>query len=69
MSPDKNWILYAAAVISILLAILGGIMYPQTQDQNPFDMIGFVIGIPVVAILILALIYYRGLPNSEEGSS
>jgi hypothetical protein len=45
MTPNRHWILIIAGALSIILAFLGILSYPM-EDGNPFEIIGYSIGIP-----------------------
>ncbi|MGY5876361.1 MAG: hypothetical protein RTU30_11500 [Candidatus Thorarchaeota archaeon] len=71
MSPNRKWILYIAGVFCIILAVIGGISYPLTEEQGLLDQIIYTVGISIGAFLILLLVYFRGLPDepTEEQAS
>jgi hypothetical protein len=71
MSLNRKWILYIALAVCIILAVIGGISYPLTEEQGLLDQIIYTVGISIGAILIFLLVYFRGLPDepTEEQSS
>ncbi|MGY5854718.1 MAG: hypothetical protein RTU92_14205 [Candidatus Thorarchaeota archaeon] len=63
MSLNRKWILYIAGALCIVLAVIGGISYPLTEEQGLIDQIIYIVGISVGVLLILLLVYFRGLPD------
>jgi Na+/proline symporter len=64
MNPNRNWILVIAGAICIGLVLLGIMSYPY--NHGPLELLAYSIGIPLCAIGILFLIYFRGLTNSSD---
>ncbi|MHA1636945.1 MAG: hypothetical protein ACTSUO_08965 [Candidatus Thorarchaeota archaeon] len=61
-TPDRYWIIYLATIISIVLVLAGGFMYPLNQ-RDLLEILIFEIVSIVTIIGIMLLIYNRGLPD------
>jgi hypothetical protein len=62
MSLHRKWLFYLAGLVCIVLATVGGIMYPPTP-WGIFTPIIYVSIIVLSTIGILRLIYLRGFPE------
>jgi O-antigen/teichoic acid export membrane protein len=65
MKPNRNWLLVFAGAICIVLVLLGIISFPA-DDHSPLEILAYSIGIPLSAIVILFLIYFRGRSNPPD---
>jgi hypothetical protein len=65
MSPNRQWILIITGAICIALTVIGIVSHPSLY-QNPLELLGYSIGIPLGIIAILLLVYFRGLPEEPE---
>jgi len=65
LSPDRNWILYLATIICLVLVLAGGFMYPMNQ-RDPLEIILFEVVSIVVILGIMLLIYQKGLPDDVK---
>ena len=61
-TPERNWIIYVAAIICAGLLLAGGLMYPMNL-RDPLEIILFEIVSFLVLFAIIGLIYQRGLPD------
>ncbi len=65
MSLNRQWILVMTAAICIALTFIGVISNPSLY-QNPLELLGYSIGIPLGIVAILLLVYFRGLPEAPK---
>jgi heme A synthase len=62
-APERNWIIYLAAIICAVLALAGGLMYPMNL-RDPLEIILFEVVTFLILFALVFLIYQRGLPDA-----
>ncbi|TXT56915.1 MAG: hypothetical protein BAJATHORv1_20513 [Candidatus Thorarchaeota archaeon] len=65
MKPTRHWILGIAGVICIMLAVIGGMSYPLTEEPLLTVILYELVIIPPI-FCILYLAYRRGLPAEQQ---
>ncbi|MFX1264057.1 MAG: hypothetical protein ACFFH0_01650 [Promethearchaeota archaeon] len=63
MPPRAQWLIYLAAIVCLVLAILGGLSYPLSGAELP-SIIAYEVGIFIGIFGILFLIHQKALPDS-----
>ncbi|MFW9943387.1 MAG: hypothetical protein ACFFB7_00150 [Candidatus Sifarchaeia archaeon] len=63
MRPRAQWFIYIAAVVCLVLAVLGGLSYPLSGAGLP-SIIAYEVGIFIGIFGILFLVHRKALPDS-----
>ncbi|MHA2377950.1 MAG: hypothetical protein ACXADO_00465 [Candidatus Thorarchaeota archaeon] len=63
MRLRAQWLVYFAAVVCSILAILGGLSYPLSNAELPY-VIAYELGILLGIFGILILVHQKALPES-----
>ena len=62
MSLHRKWLFYLIGLVCIILAVIGGIMYPPT----PWGIVTPILYVSIIIFstaVLLRLIYVKGLPK------
>jgi hypothetical protein len=63
MRPKVQWFVYLAAIVCVILAVLGGLTYPLSGAGLP-SIIAYEVGIFIGIFGILLLVHQKALPDS-----